>query len=541
MRPAGRGELDSLYFDYPHFDAPEARDHLSAPADVAICGAGPVGMAAALTLAQQGIRSVLLERKSTFNDGSRAICVSRSSFHTLQTLGAEKRFVEKSLPWVSGRSFFRGKQILEFFMADSNHDKYRPMYNLEQQYIEAFLYEAVAASDLIDMRWQSDVTAITDNADGVTLSVTDPNGSYGISARWLLAADGARSAIRTMRSHRLKGQNYEGRYVIADIRLKRDCKVERFALFDPDCRPGGTVLVHQQPDNVWRIDYQLRDGETEEHALKEASIRESITGVLGEIGFDEPWELEWWSIYSANTLLLDEYRDGRIFFIGDSAHIVPIFGVRGLNNGISDAQNIGWKLALVLQGEANEKLLDSYTPERRGATLDVFANASKSARFMTPHSRGWSVLRDAALSLALDHPFAGEFANPRNMTPYTYGDSPVTRADSDAFASGPEPGAAALNVRLDNHFLLDLFGHGFTVLHFGPLAHPEQVAGALPGVTFVEQPADGTAAQRYDANSGTAYLIRPDGHVAARWKQAESATIAATLRQMLDGKVSGND
>ncbi|MCC2096670.1 MAG: FAD-dependent monooxygenase, partial [Hyphomicrobiales bacterium] len=252
------------------------------------------------------------------------------------------------------------------------------------------------------------------------------------------------------------------------------------------------------------------------------------------------WELEWWSIYSANTLLLDDYRDGRIFFIGDSAHIVPIFGVRGLNNGLSDAQNIGWKLALVLQGKASEKLLDSYTPERRGATLDVFANASKSARFMTPHSRGWSVLRDAALSLALDHPFAGEFANPRNMTPYSYAGSPVTLPDTDAFATGPVPGAAALNVRLESHFLLDLFGHGFTVLHFGPLAQREVISGITPGVAFVEQPADGAAAHRYDAIAGTAYLIRPDGHVAARWKQADSATIAATLRRMLDGKVRGD-
>ena len=89
-----------------------------------------------------------------------------------------------------------------------------------------------------------------------------------------------------------------------------------------------------------------------------------------------------------------------MFFIGDAAHIVPIFGVRGLNNGLADAQNIGWKLALVLHGEADDGLLDSYSPERRGATLDVFANATKSTRFMTPPTRGWRLMRDAALSLS---------------------------------------------------------------------------------------------------------------------------------------------
>ncbi|MGE3248410.1 MAG: FAD-dependent monooxygenase, partial [Beijerinckiaceae bacterium] len=525
----------SLYFDYPHFDAPAARENLARAEQVVIAGAGPVGMVAALTLAQHGVRSVLLERKSTFNDGSRAICVSRSSCNLFQTLGIETRFLDKGLPWTSGRSFFRGRQILEFFMADTGDEKYRPMYNLEQQYIEAFIHEAVAASDLIGMRWQSELTAMHDTGSGLVLSVRDAKGAYELPAQWLLAADGARSSIRTMRGLRLSGENYEGRYVIADIRLKRDCKVERFALFDPDCRPGGTVLVHQQPENIWRIDYQLRDGESEADALREESIRASIAGVLADIGFEEPWELEWWSIYSANTLALDDYRSGRVFFIGDSAHIVPIFGVRGLNNGILDAHNIGWKLAAVLKGEAQERILDSYTPERRGATLDVFANASKSARFMTPPTRGYEVLRDAALSLALDHPFAGEFANPRNMTPYTIADSPLTFADTDAFAAGPPPGAVALNVRLEGSYLFDAFGPGFNVLYFGELEAVEKILAVLPGTKAIPQPASGPAATLYGATIRTAYLLRPDGHVAARWLKADGESVAACLRSLLSG------
>ena len=535
MRPAGRDDLESLYFNYPHFDAPRAREHLPDRARVAIVGAGPIGMVAALTLAQHGVRSVLFEKKSTFNDGSRAICVSRSSYQLFQMLGVERRFLEKGLPWVSGRSFFRGRQILEFFMADSENEKYRPMYNLEQQYIEAFLHEAVAESPLIDMRWQSEVLALKDIDSGLNLSVADPQGQYEMPADWVLAADGAHSPIRTMRGLRLKGENYEGRYVIADIQLQRQCKVERFALFDPDCRPGGTVLVHQQPDNIWRIDYQLRDNEDEDEALREANIRASIAAVLAEIGFIEPWDLEWWSIYSANTLALDDYRDGRVFFIGDSAHIVPIFGVRGLNNGILDAHNIGWKLAAVVKGEAKEKLLESYSPERRGATLDVFANASKSARFMTPPTRGYEVLRDAAISLALDHNFAGEFANPRNMTPYTYAESPLTRADSDSFAIGPTPGAVATDVKLGNGFLLDCCGPGFNVLCFGKVDGLDAVQAVVPGVRIIEQPSDGAAAQVYGAEDGAVYLIRPDSQIAARWRKADGAAVAAYLKNLLAG------
>ena len=529
MRPKGRGELDSLYFTYPHFDAP-ARGAAPEPRrSVAIVGAGPVGMIAALTLAQYGVRSVLLDRKATFNDGSRAICLSRSSFYILERVGAVAPFLEKSLGWTTGRSFYRGQQILEFDMPDSADEKYRPMYNLQQQYIEQFLWDAVAASDLIETRWQSEVTGIDDSAQGVVLTVSDPNGRYALPADWVLAADGARSAVRAMRGLRLKGDNHEGRYVIADVQMDHDYPTIRRALFDPACRPNGTVLIHRQPDDIWRIDYQLREDESAEEATREDNVRAAVAGVLAEIGHTGPWELEWWSVYSANTLALDEYRDGRVCFIGDSAHIVPIFGVRGLNNGLADAQNIGWRLAWVLTGKAGEDLLDGYTPERRGATLDVFANATKSARFMTPPSPGWRLMRDAALSLALTRPAVGTLANPRQMTPYTYADSPTTGPDRAKGRGGPVPGALMQDVARADGFLSDLMGPGFTLLGFGESA-PAPVAD---GLTVLRLDAGGAVARAYAAQDGTAYLLRPDLHVAARWARPSEEDIRNTLADIL--------
>lgn len=535
MRPAGRAELDSLYFDYPRFEAPTQRDGLERQVPVVVVGAGPVGMTAALTLACHGVACVLLDAKHSFNDGSRAICIARQSFHILESVGAVQPFLAKSLPYLSGRSFYRGEQILEFHMPDGPQHKYRPMYNLQQQYTEAFLHEAVARQPLIEQRWGSRVTSVTQDGEGVRLGVEDPHGRYELPTTWLLAADGARSTIRSLRGLRLKGQNYEGRYVIADIRMPREPQgphrpVVRLALFDPASRRGGTVLVHEQPDHIWRIDYQLRDGEDEAQALREDAVREGVAGVLRDLGWTEPWELEWWSIYSANTLALDDYRDGRIVYIGDSAHIVPIFGVRGLNNGLADAQNIGWKLGAVLDGRAGPSLLDSYTPERRGATMDVFANASKSARFMTPHTRGWALMRDAALALAPRHAFAGAFANPRNMTPYTYGDGPLTTPDTAAWGGGPAPGEVAHNVRLADGFLSDRLGPDFTLLVFG-----EVPLGLTPRSDLRILPMDpaGAAAQAYAASAGNAYLIRPDMHVAARWHAAEAADVEDGLRRAL--------
>ncbi|WP_269583458.1 FAD-dependent monooxygenase [Roseibium sp. Sym1] len=532
MRPAGRADTDSLYFTYPHFDPPADRSKLSAPVPVAIVGAGPVGLTAALALAREGVPSVLLDAKATFNDGSRAICVARQSYHILDRLGAVAPFLEKSLGWTTGRSFYRGRQILEFRMPDSPREKFRPMYNIEQQYIEQFLWDAVAREPLIDARWQSRVTGLEDLADGVSLTVEDPFGSYHLKADWLLAADGARSTIRGLRGLRLKGENFEGRYVIADVQMAHDYPTIRRALFDPDCRRGGTILVHRQPDNIWRIDYQLRDGEDEKEAVREETVRASVAAVLDEIGYSGPWELEWWSVYSANTLALDDYRDGRVFFIGDSAHIVPIFGVRGLNNGLADAHNIAWKLARVLQGKAGEALLDSYTPERRGATLDVFTNASRSARFMTPPTAGWQLMRDAALNLALSHPFAGALANPRQMTPYTYADSPIVAGDDPEFDGGPSPGAALPEARAGDGFLSDLLGPGFTLITFG-----SDLAATLEDldITHVDLQPGSEAAEVLAAKPTTAYLVRPDLHIAARWYDARPEGIRQALTHSLAG------
>jgi 3-(3-hydroxy-phenyl)propionate hydroxylase len=552
MRPAGKGPLDSLYFHYPIFpvgNAPE-REGRRTRHPVVVGGAGPIGMTAALALARHGVRSVLLDRKETFNDGSRAICIARPSMHILERIGAVTPFLDKALGWRFGRSYYRGTQIFRLEMPHPESEKYLPMYNLQQQYIEQYLHDAVAANPLIDMRWQSEVTAIESGNDGVAIDVATPGGDYRLDADYLLAADGARSPIRSMLGLRLKGDNYEGRYVIADIRMDHDFPTERRAFFDPSGNPGGTVLIHKQPDDIWRVDYQLRQGESEADALREENIRARVGAILADIGHAKPWELEWWSIYSANTLCLDDYRHGRVFFVGDSAHIVPIFGVRGLNNGLADADNIAWKLARVLHGEAGDQLLDSYSPERRGATLDVFANATKSTRFMTPPTRGWRLAREAALSLSLKHEFPRALANPRQMQPYTYSQSPLTPfANRDAeFSAGPGCGSFAPNAKLaDGGFLLDRAGRGISALLFCDGAPDAEHIALLDQVRRLDKhfvalliqandnsagtikDSGGDIARLYGAGPGALYLLRPDLHIAGRWKTIAADEVLHTI------------
>ena len=539
MRPAGRGKLESLYFEYPEFASvtvPEL-DGERPIHPVAIVGAGPIGLTVALTLAKYGIRSVLLESKNTFNDGSRAICIARPSCHILERIGAWERFEERPLGWRYGSSYFAGREIYRLEMPHSAHEKFLPMYNLQQQYIEKHLWEAAAESDLIEIRWESEVTGVENEDDDATLHVKTPLGAYKMAATYVLAADGARSAMRSMLGLRLQGENFEGNYVIADVRMDHDYPTERRALFAPESNPRGTVLIHKQPDDIWRIDYQLQAGEDRSVAVEEATIRNRVGAILRDIGHNGSWELEWWSIYTANTLCLDEYKHGRVIFIGDSAHIVPIFGVRGLNNGLADAYNVGWKLSYVLNGDADASLLDTYSPERRGATLDVFANASKSARFMTPPTRGSSLVRDAVLSLALRHEFVRPFINPRQMEAYAYldGQSDIVRRRDTEFAEGPRAGSVCPNVRLkDGSYFLDEIGPGFTGILFAD--EPEaktplftELDGLDPRFTALSV-ADEDVTRAFGAAPGAFYLLRPDLHIAGRWLRNEPNEIVHVMK-----------
>ncbi len=563
MRPAGRGTHDSLYFDYPQFAyrAPPEASGDSPRHAVVIVGAGPVGLTAAIELGRRGVPCIVLDDKLTVNDGSRAICISRSSFETLQQLGVVERFEQKALGWTRGRTYYRDRLVYRLEMPHSDNERFLPMYNLEQQYIEQFLIERAEQCDgLVDLRWGSRVAGVEVSDGEVCLTVETADGRYRLRSAWLIAADGARSAVRSALGLRLNGENLPGHYVIADVLMTHDFPTERRAFFASSANPEATVLVHRQPDNVWRIDWQIQADDGPQQAVEERRIRERLGDILHMIGHHGPWELEWWSIYTANTLCLDDYRHGRVLFAGDAAHIVPIFGVRGLNNGLADAVNVAWKLAYVVQGRAPTALLDSYSPERRGATLDVFRHAGRSSRFMTPPTRGFRLLRDAALQLALSAPFAERFADPRQVLPYRYADSALTSSDADDWPenAGISAGEMALNRRLaDGSYLFDHLGPGFTVFYFvssaAALARASELRSALSAVApdlrlLMITPGqqcsqyedrlpdqDNQAFVGYGAVDGSAYLVRPDRYIAGRWLCADSKSLTLALERALGG------
>jgi len=537
----------SLYFDYPRYDFVPPPELASGPLthEVAIVGGGPVGLTAALELARHGVACVLLDEKATVSEGSRAICIARHSLEIMQQLGISERFVAKGLGWTHGTSYYGTRPVYRLEMPHSGHERFYPMYNLQQQYVEKFLIDAAEANPGIDLRWQSRVSAIKLTGGGASLTVATPHGPYTLNTRYVIAADGARSIVRRELGLPLKGDAYEGCYVIADVRMASTYPTERRAFFDSPGNPGSTVLVHRQPDDIWRIDYQLQPGESEAEALEEANVLRRVGVIIEMIGEQAAWELEWWSLYKAYTLALDDYRHGPLLFAGDAAHLVPIFGVRGLNSGLADAMNAAWKLAYVVRGWAPQRLLDSYSPERRGATLEVFDLAAKSTKFMTPPTRGYRRMRDAALALAVHTDLTRPLINPRQSQPYTYAQSPLTGFPlrDREFSAGPAAGAPLVNRRLkDGSFLLDRLGRGFSGLYFASDgALPPALAGLPKDLSVGDEPftliivSDAPTFGTYGAVDGTFYLVRPDRHVAARWRHIDLDEVRSALRQALGG------
>lgn len=405
-------ELPSFAFTAP----PELQGQEPGPYPIVIVGAGPAGLTLACDLAQRGVRSVLIDDDNTVGvrgASSRGICYAQKSLEILDRLGIAERAVAKGVAWSLGRTFSGSEEVYSFNLQDHSVSTQPPFINLQQFYLEWFLVDRIQALGLTDLRWSTRVTQIQTHADHVDLTVETPAGPYRLQAGYLIDATGANSPIRTQLGLETHASRSTDRWCITDVRFTHPLPTERWTWVDAPFNDGRAVWQHLMADGVWRIDYQMP-----EDADPEAISQPEVAGarLRAQLGPDVEFEFVWIGPYGYRDHLLDDFRAGRVFFIGDAAHVVSPFGARGGNTGIQDAANLGWKLALVNQGLAPDTLLDSYSAERRAACVENLQVTSRSARFLAPRSQAEHTLRRAALALARKHAFARALVNTGRMS-----------------------------------------------------------------------------------------------------------------------------
>lgn len=328
-----------------------------------IIGAGPIGLAAAIDARLQGLEVLVFDDDKTVSVGSRAVCYAKRSLEILDRLGVGALACKMGVSWNVGRTFLDQQEIYQFNLVPDPGHKRPGMVNLQQYHIEEMLI-ARALELGADMRWQYKVTAVTPAADHATLTVETPDGSFDIEANWLVVADGARSPIRRHLGLDIEGRVFQDRFLIADVIMKADYPAERWFWFDPPFHRNQSVLLHKQSNNVWRVDFQLGWDADPEEEKKPEKVLPRLKAMLGE---ERPFELEWVSIYTFQCRRMTDFRHGRVLFVGDAAHQVSPFGARGANSGFQDADDLMWKLSLVIKGQAPDRLLDSYALDRQFA------------------------------------------------------------------------------------------------------------------------------------------------------------------------------
>ncbi len=415
--------------EYPFVSPPELQTGQTLRHAVVIVGGGITGLTLACSLANQGIKAILLDEDNTVGvkgASSRGICYTQKSLEIFDRLGIYKRIAGKGIQWSVGRTFAGEDEVYAFDLrqqSNFNLSAQPPFINIQQFYIEGYLVERIMELGGVDLRWSSRVTGFEQNDAFATLTVQTPEGSYRIQADHVIDATGSHTPFHAWTGVSMQSTKGDDRWCIADVRFNTHPPKERHTWIEAPFNENRAVWQHLMADDVWRIDYQMAPNADAAYVSREDVVRERLERQFGK---DVQVDIVWVGPYAYKSQCLDTLRMGRVFFMGDTAKVVSPFGARGGNTGVADADNLAWKLGAVLKGWANPALLDSYNAERLEAAQENVKVTNRTARFLRAPEGIERSLRNATISLAKQYPFARSLVNTGRMAvANTYTRSPI--------------------------------------------------------------------------------------------------------------------
>jgi 3-(3-hydroxy-phenyl)propionate hydroxylase len=539
---------------YPFVEPAELRGSLGRH-PVAIVGAGLTGLTLACDLALRGIPAIVLDEDDTVGvrgAASRGICYAQKSLEIFQRLGIYERVLASGVQWSVGRTFAGDDEVYAFDLRrqQAHEASEQPAFiNLQQFYVEWYLVDRLYELGTVELRWKNRVTGIEPHDDEVLLEVETPRGRYRIAASWVVDCSGSHSRLRDWCGVGVLSNRSLDRWCISDVRFRVQPPAERWTWIEAPFNEGRAVWQHLMADGVWRLDYQMPADADADAISRPDVVADRLRRQFGE-GVD--YELVWVGPYAYRSECLERFRAGRVLFAGDAAHVMSPFGARGGNSGVQDADNLGWKLGLLLAGSAGEALLDSYDEERRGAAHENIRITRRTTRFLSPPSGNERLWRQAVLGLAREHAFARAFVNTGRLSSPSHYPASVLNCG----AGGGRPvGNVALRLgdgrRSNLVDMLDRSGAALLGLCFAPFGsgrqedlgdlqqrYPVRFIGvqggagpssALPAV--IDD--DGRLAQQVGASAGDFALLRPDLYLSGTLRLPTAADIERALRTAL--------
>ncbi|WP_265670996.1 bifunctional 3-(3-hydroxy-phenyl)propionate/3-hydroxycinnamic acid hydroxylase [Klebsiella grimontii] len=367
---------------------PDIQPAVQHTAQVAIVGAGPVGLAIANYLGQMGVSVLLIEKLESLIDYPRAIGIDDESLRAMQAVGLVDKVLPHTTPWHAmrfmtpkGRCFADIQPMTDEFGWSRRNAFIQPQ-------VDGVLYEGLSRFPHVRCLFSREVEAFSQNGDNVTLNLKGSAGEHEtVRADWLVACDGGASLIRRTLNIPFEGKTAPNQWIVIDIANDPLATPHVYLCCDP-VRPYVSAAL---PHGVRRFEFMVMPGETEAQLSEPHKMRQLLSKVLPDPDNVEPIRQR---VYTHNARIAERFRVDRVLLAGDAAHIMPVWQGQGYNSGMRDAFNLAWKLALVVNGKAGEALLDSYQQERRDHAKAMIDLSVTAGNVLAPPKRWHGAVRD---------------------------------------------------------------------------------------------------------------------------------------------------